>query len=501
MDELEKRLKELPSIAPEELGWELVRIYGFAESSIKRTKNSQLKKKENQIIFKQKLFFERFSSDQIDSEQIDFGQTDFDLTDSDLTDSDQTVSGRAISDLSPARRRVEELNAQKQTHSYKPRFIVATDGKTIAALDTRRGEWLDTSLELLWRQADFFMPWLGREKYQIHHEDPADVKAAEKMAKIYEEIARNNSRLMEEEPHALNIFLTRLLFCFFAEDTGIFPEENLFTRTMADHTRPDGSDLKRWFETLFLALDSREKDDFPSCFQKFPYVNGNLFSEKGNVPLFTGRCRTLIRECGELDWRNINPDIFGSMFQAVASPKERDRLGQHYTSVPNIMKVIGPLFLNELREEFEKARESEKKLRALLERLQRICLFDPACGSGNFLIIAYKQMRSLEIDVLERIAQLTGQRQIELDPIPLANFYGVEIDDFARETAILSLWLAEHQMNARACDRLGRAPATLPLKPSGNILCANALRVNWEEVCPKQRKMFSNQTPILLLLK
>jgi len=461
--EQEKQLKELVNVPPEELIWELVRIYGFPKSSITRARNSQLKKSEDQVIFKQKLFFER------------------------------------ISDGSPVHR-AAELNCSKETHTHKPRFVVVTDGKSLAAIDTKQNETLDTPLELLWQHADFFMPWTGRERFQIHHENPADVKAAEKMAKIYDEIVAVNPLLAQEDAHALNVFLTRLLFCYFAEDTGIFPDENLFTRTLADHSKPDGSDLKQWFETLFEVLDARENSAFPFHFQKFPYVNGHLFTEKKQVPLFSARCRSLILECGELDWKNINPDIFGSMFQAVASAEVRSGLGQHYTSVPNIMKVIEPLFLNDLRAEFEEAKNSEKNLRALLARLRQIRLFDPACGSGNFLIIAYKQLRFLEIDILERLAQLTGQLQMELTAIPLTNFYGIEIDDFACEIATLSLWLAEHQMNGKFRDRLGRSLPTLPLKPSGNILCANALRMKWEEVCPKKGIVCVNQGGELLHL-
>ncbi|MDO4424419.1 MAG: hypothetical protein Q4D17_01435 [Planctomycetia bacterium] len=454
--EFENRLKELADVPREEFIWELLRTYEFSKSVITRVRNSQLKKGENQVIIKQKLFFER------------------------------------IEGASPVHR-AAELNAWKETHRHKPRFIIVTDGKSLAAIDTKRDETLDTPLELLWQHADFFMPWTGRERFQIHHENPADVKAAEKMAKIYDEIVAVNPLLAQEDAHALNVFLTRLLFCYFAEDTGIFPDENLFTRTLADHSKPDGSDLKQWFETLFEVLDARENSAFPFHFQKFPYVNGHLFTEKKQVPLFSARCRSLILECGELDWKNINPDIFGSMFQAVASAEVRSGLGQHYTSVPNIMKVIEPLFLNDLRAEFEEAKNSEKNLRALLARIRQIRLFDPACGSGNFLIIAYKQLRFLEIDILERLAQLTGQLQMELTAIPLTNFYGIEIDDFACEIATLSLWLAEHQMNGKFRDRLGRSLPTLPLKPSGNIRCANALRANWEEVCPKNGIAYTNQ--------
>ena len=195
----------------------------------------------------------------------------------------------------------------------------------------------------------------------------------------------------------------------------------------------------------------------------------------------------MIIECGEQDWKEINPHIFGSMFQAVANADIRSGLGQHYTSVSNIMKVINPLFLDNLREEFEKA-DTENKLRKLLDRIYGLKIFDPACGSGNFLIIAYKQLRLLEMDIIEKIQEITGQHQLILSQIQLTQFYGIEIDDFACEIATLSLWLAEHQMNRKFKDKFGECRPTLPLNASGKIVCGNATRLNWEEVCPKYSK-------------
>lgn len=197
-------------------------------------------------------------------------------------------------------------------------------------------------------------------------------------------------------------------------------------------------------------------------------------------------------DCGNQDWKEINPDIFGSMFQAVSVAEVRSGLGQHYTSVPNIMKVIEPLFLNDLREEFEKA-ETDKKLRKLLDRIYNLKIFDPACGSGNFLIIAYKQLRLLEMEIIKKIHTLPGQHPFMMSQIQLSQFYGIEIDDFACEIARLSLWLAEHQMNRKFKDEFGDCKPPLPLSMSGNIVCGNATRLDWEKVCPKGIKGFTHK--------
>ena len=235
-------------------------------------------------------------------------------------------------------------------------------------------------------------------------------------------------------------------------------------------------------------MDKSDKSGYPTWVQAFPYVNGKLFRDSIHIPELTAKTRELMIECGDRNnWKEINPDIFGSMFQAVKTAEVRSGLGQHYTSVPNIMKVINPLFMDELREEFEKAKDNVGKLRALQLRLSKIRVFDPACGSGNFLIIAFKQMKLLEMDIIKRIRQLSadGEFKMKLSVVELKQFYGIEIDDFACEIARLSLWLADHQMNCRFKDEFGETRPTLPLCESGHIVCGNALRMNWEEVCPK----------------
>lgn len=385
---------------------------------------------------------------------------------------------------------LERLKNDPATFKHRPRFIIVTDFKRLCAWDCKlKGAALDTKFEDLHINYEFFLPLAGREKYVQHHETFADVKAAEKMAKIYDEILNNNPDFLDEQnKHNLSVFLTRLLFCYFAEDTGIFPEGNIFTKSIYEHTQEDGSDLRKYFEMLFSALDDRDRRKYPAHISNFPYVNGKLFADKCRIPNFTKRARDLILECGDgMNWSEINPDIFGSMFQAVSDKKARRDWGQHYTSVPNIMKVITPLFLDELKDAFEKAQDSVSRLSALLHRISEIKIFDPACGSGNFLIIAYKQLRQLEIDIIKRIRDLEGGISFNYSQIKLSNFYGIELVDFPCEIARLSLWLAQHQMNRLVKKEFGITQPTLPLQESGHIICGNATRLDWDKVCPRTR--------------
>jgi type II restriction/modification system DNA methylase subunit YeeA len=308
------------------------------------------------------------------------------------------------------------------------------------------------------------------EKATFTDENPADVKASLKMAKLFDELQKNNHFETKEDIHSLNVFLTRLLFCYFAEDTNIF-EDNIFTSSISSHTQLDGSDLDSYLQrlfTIFNTQESKREPNIPAYLNAFPYVNGGLFALHVKLPIFTTRSRSLMIEVGQLKWSEINPDIFGSMIQAVVTPEHRGGMGMHYTSVPNIMKVIEPLFLDELYGEFEKAYESKAKLQTLLNRLTKIKIFDPACGSGNFLIIAYKKLRELEINILKRIDSLQNQKSFVFSEIKLTQFYGIELDDFAHEVAILSLWLAEHQMNLKFYEEFDRTHPTT--YESGNIV-------------------------------
>ena len=450
--EIENNLNNLISnFNKETFIFDLLLAYGTPKSTIKRLIGSDHDKLDTngELIFRKKLFFK--------------------------------VASKNLHSV------IDELKTQKEVTKHSPRFIIVTDFETLLAYDTKTSDSLDTELLNIVNHYDFFLPLAGMEKANFQDENPADVRASIKMAKLYDELQKNNKFESKEDIHSLNVFLTRLLFCYFAEDTNIF-EENLFTYSISSHTLPDGSDVNNYMERLFSIFntpkDKREKNT-PEYLQKFPYVNGGLFKDVVKVPTFTTKSRNILIEVGQLKWSEINPDIFGSMIQAVVTSDHRGNMGMHYTSVPNIMKVIEPLFLDELYLEFEKAYENKSKLQMLLNRLAKIKIFDPACGSGNFLIIAYKKLRQLEMSIMQRIDSLSKEKTFQFSEIKLTQFYGIELDDFAHEVAMLSLWLAEHQMNLEFYKAFGRTSPSLPLQNGGNIVHGNATRLNWEEICPK----------------
>lgn len=372
---------------------------------------------------------------------------------------------------------------------FNTRFVIVTDYTDVVAADTKTGETIGFPIRDINEHFTFFLPWAGMEKAQYVAEAHADVKAAERMGKLFDELLVANPGLLDipNGRHSLNIFFTRLLFCFFAEDTGIF-DDNQFTNAVGSHTQADGSDVAEFLTALFRALDTERSEDKPNHLAGFPYVNGRLFtvSTEHAVPRFTKKARELLVESGTLIWREINPDIFGSMFQAIVTPDKRSDLGQHYTSVPNILKTIEPLFLDELKAQFDAGFESAKKLEALLGRISAIRVFDPACGSGNFLVIAYKELRRVEHAILERLADLDQRHQVLYaeSRINIENFFGIEIDHFAVEVAILSLWIAKHQLNSEFKDKFGVAIPLIPLKETGQIQQGNAITVDWFVVCP-----------------
>lgn len=386
---------------------------------------------------------------------------------------------------------IDELAKDEKIKKQKPRFIVVTDFHKVLAVDTKLGNNKEFQIQELGEQTDFFLPLSGAEIYRVSNDNKLDRDAAYKLGELYDILIADNPEWVANGSHNLNIFLSRLLFCFFAEDTGIFEQKSIFTEALVNNTAKDGSDVDLFLSTLFRKLNTPNgQGTFPSHFNNFPYVNGGLFRDDIQCPKFLKKARQILIDSGELDWSEINPDIFGSMIQAVADPAERNNLGMHYTSVVNILKLIKPLFLDDLYEEFEKNKGNVKKLEALLDRLGKIKFFDPACGSGNFLIITYKELRNLEIQIIKELIDLnTTQRKIYFSEIKLAQFYGIEIKDFAHEMAILSLWLAEHQMNQVFEQELldyGKSNPILPLQQSGNITQGNAARVDWEQVCPKE---------------
>lgn len=387
---------------------------------------------------------------------------------------------------------IEELKTSPLVIRYNTRFVIVTDYTELLAIDTKTGENLMIPIRDIDQHFTFFLPWAGMEKAQYVAEAHADVKAAERMGKLFDELLASNPGMLDmaHGRHALNVFFTRLLFCFFAEDTGIF-DEGGFTNAVGSHTQPDGSDVAEFLTDVFTALDTKRNEDKPKHLARFPYVNGRLFTMAPEhvVPQFTKKARDLLIESGTLIWRDINPDIFGSMFQAIVTPGKRSDLGQHYTSVPNILKTIEPLFLDDLKEQLDAGFDSVKKLEALLERISAIKVFDPACGSGNFLIIAYKELRRLEHAILERLFEIDPKHQVLYaeSKINIEHFYGLEIDDFAVEVAILSLWIAKHQMNAEFKGKFNLSIPLIPLKETGQIQQGNAIIFDWNAVCPNDQ--------------
>lgn len=447
---LYKKLEKLVNpISQEEFIYDLLLAYGTPKANITRLKKGVMNKSkvDRQVLLAKKVFFQ-------------------------FVDSDLSLST------------LEDLRDDPLAKRHSPRFLVVTDGQSLLANDTKIDDTLDIEADDLPKYMEFFMPLAGRERYSEVPENPADVKAAERMARLYDEILKSNPHAEKDatERHKLNVFLSRLLFCFFAEDTGIFPDR-IFSRNITELTKEDGSDLDSFLNQLFEILNTQKRDGCMEQLCKFPYVNGGLFGDSYDAPRMTQRARRMVLGCGALDWSEINPDIFGSMIQAVATPETRSKVGMHYTSVPNIMKVIEPLFLNELSEEFEKAKGNKKLLERLHRRLCRMRFFDPACGSGNFLIITYKEIRKLEMKIFEQRQRIDGYIPLR-SMIMLDHFYGIELDDFAHEVAILSLWLTEHQMNVHFKNKFGEARPTLPLRESGNIVCGNACALSWEQVCP-----------------
>ena len=444
----------IDNFSKEEFVFDLLVAYGISKTSVTRLKKGDynLSKVDGELLYKKKIFYKVEASDKLLSS-------------------------------------IEDVSKEEKILKQQPRFAILTDYKQLVAKDLKLGKNLDIQLQELPNYFDFFLPLAGSEVYNASNNNEADRNASYKMASLYDLLIDENPKIYnsKESIHNLNIFLSRLLFCFFAEDTEIFEQDSIFTNTLAQHTAENGKDTHTFLDSLFDRLNTESSKGYPDFLAKFPYVNGGLFGQKINSPIFTAKARKTLLELGELNWKDINPDIFGSMIQAVVIPEYRSDLGMHYTSVENIQKLIKPLFLDELYEAYENA-TTVPQLRTLIKRISKIKFFDPACGSGNFLIITYKEIRFLEILILEKITDLEGNAlTIKWTEIQLTQFYGIEIDDFAHEMAILSLWLAEHQMNKVFEDRLldyGKSKPILPLKEAGQIQQGNATRVDWNVVCP-----------------
>jgi hypothetical protein len=376
------------------------------------------------------------------------------------------------------------LKASPATAKAKAKFVLATDGDTLEAEDLASGETIACAYTDFPNHFGFFLPLAGITTVKQIRENAFDIRATSRLNKLYVELLRTNPDWgTAERRHDMNHFMARLIFCFFAEDTDIFHPSHPFTGTVEKMSARDSSNTHEVIGELFRAMNTKIADRRAAGIARwadpFPYVNGGLFSGSLDVPRFSRIARSYLLHIGSLDWTKINPDIFGSMIQAVAEDEERGALGMHYTSVPNILKVLNPLFLDDLREKLEEASDNPRKLLNLRNRIARIRVFDPACGSGNFLVIAYKEMRAIEAAINERRGE-AGRRT----DIPLTNFRGIEIRDFPAEIARLALIIAEYQ-----CDVLYRGQKEalaefLPLDAMNWITCGNALRLDWLSLCP-----------------
>ncbi|WP_415765685.1 class I SAM-dependent DNA methyltransferase [Pseudomonas sp. ZB1P45] len=381
---------------------------------------------------------------------------------------------------------LKALRASLATTKAKAKFILATDGQSLEAEELASGETIACAYSDFPNHFGFLLPLAGISTIKEIKDNPIDVRATSRLNKLYVELLSDNPDWAKDERRAdMNHFMARLVFCFFAEDTDIFNGKSLFTRTVDQYSERDGSNTHQVLSEIFRAMNikvaERASADprLPNWVNGFPYVNGGLFSGSTEVPRFTRMARTYLLHAGNLNWKKINPDIFGSMIQAVADDEERGALGMHYTSVPNILKVLNPLLLDDLRAQLNEAGDNERKLLNLRKRMARIRVFDPACGSGNFLVIAYKQMREIEAEINRR----RGEPHLGSD-IPLTNFRGIELRDFPAEIARLALIIAEFQ-----CDVLYRGQKDalmefLPLDAQNWIVCGNALQLDWLSICP-----------------
>lgn len=377
-----------------------------------------------------------------------------------------------------------ELKASPATAKAKAKFIVATDGRDFEAEDLIGGETVACDFTDFPDHFGFFLPLAGISTVKQIRESAFDIKATGRLNRLYVELLKTNPEWgTAERRHEMNHFMARLIFCFFAEDTDIFLKPDLFTTTVETMSASDSSNTHEIISELFRAMNTkredREAEKIARWANDFPYVNGELFSGSTEAPRFTRIARSYLLHIGNLDWQKINPDIFGSMIQAVTDDEERGALGMHYTSVPNILKVLNPLFLDDLREKLEEAGDNPRKLLNLRNRMAKIRVFDPACGSGNFLVIAYKEMRAIEAEINTRRGEADQRTEI-----PLTNFRGIELRDFPAEIARLALIIAEYQCDVTYRGQKEALAEFLPLDAKNWITCGNALRIDWLSICP-----------------
>lgn len=375
-----------------------------------------------------------------------------------------------------------------------PEYIIVSDFAGFKLYDLEKNEEHEFALEDLHKNVELLGFIAGYEKHVIKDQDPVNIYAAEMMGKLHDKMKE-----VGYEGHPLEIYLVRLLFCLFAEDTGIF-ERQQFSEYIEEKTSEDGSDLAHHLNSLFYVLntpDNKRLKNLDEQLAAFPYVNGKLFEEMLPPAGFDSAMRKTLLECCDLDWSRISPAIFGSLFQSIMNKDERRNLGAHYTSEKNILKLIKPLFLDELWEEFEKVKRNKNRLFEFHKKLRQLNFLDPACGCGNFLVIAYRELRLLELAVLKASRDSRQQMwdihsMIQLD---VDQFYGIEIEEFPAQIAQVAMWLMDHQMNMMVSKEFGMYFARIPLKSTANIVCDNALRIDWNDVIPAERLSYIMGNP------
>jgi hypothetical protein len=370
-----------------------------------------------------------------------------------------------------------------------PRHILVCDFRRFRLFDLEAGKDWTIALADLHKHIKRFGFISGYQAQEIREHDPVNVEAAVRMGRLHDRLKASGYA-----GHALEVYLVRLLFCLFADDTGIFMPRGSFLEYLETRTAEDGSDLGLHLGQLFQVLNTpeeRRQRTLDEALANFPYVNGRLFEETLPLASFDAGMRRTLLDCADLDWSRISPAIFGALFQSVMDEKARRNLGAHYTSEKNILKLIKPLFLDELWEEFRRVRNNRNRLFEFHKKLRSLTFLDPACGCGNFLVIAYRELRLLELEIL-RASQHDQKSATMLDlhsylTIDVDQFFGIEIEEFPSQIAQVALWLMDHQMNVRAAEEFGMYFARIPLKTSPHIVCDNALKLDWNDVAPKER--------------
>src|SRR3989338_3234446 len=372
-----------------------------------------------------------------------------------------------------------------------PKYVLVSDFARFRLYDLEEGTQQEFKLADLHKRIKHFAFIAGYRPQTIAPQTPVNIKAAERMGKLHDAL-----KAAGYEGHPLEVLLVRLLFCLFAEDTGIFQPASAFRAWIEERTAPDGSDLGPQLAQLFQVLNTPEDRRAKMLDEQsaaFPYVNGKLFEEMLPIASFDFAMREALLDCCALDWSAISPAIFGALFQSIMDGKARRNLGAHYTSEENILKLIGPLFLDALWEEFNRVKGNKNKLFEFHKKLRTLTFFDPACGCGNFLVIAYRELRKLELEVLRTVHEGPGSRFLDIHQeisVDVDQFYGIEIEEFPAQIAQVAMWLMDHQMNVRVSEEFGMYFARIPLKTSPHIVNGNALTLDWNDVLPAERASY-----------